>query len=158
MVESFITALIIYFVVIDPIGNAPIFLAVTGAQDRARKMRTALEGTMVATMIMLFFAVCGAWILGYLNISEAAFKIAGGIILFLVALDMPAAKRQARKRAESTGDSPADEIDSDNLAIYPLAIPLLAGPSAIMSVIVVNAGFAGSIAGMMTGYAALVSK
>ncbi|HBD51631.1 MAG TPA: MarC family transcriptional regulator [Alphaproteobacteria bacterium] len=157
MLESFITAFIIYFVVIDPIGNAPIFLAVTGAQDRAGKMRTALEGTMVATMIMLFFAVCGAWILGYLNISEAAFKIAGGIILFLVALDMLAAKRQARKRAESTGDSPADEIDSDNLAIYPLAIPLLAGPSAIMSVIVVNAGFAGSIAGMMTGYAALIA-
>lgn len=157
MIESFITAFIIYFVVIDPIGNAPIFLAVTGAQDRAGKMRTALEGTMVATMIMLFFAVCGAWILGYLNISEAAFKIAGGIILFLVALDMLAAKRQARKRAESTGDSPADEIDSDNLAIYPLAIPLLAGPSAIMSVIVVNAGFAGSIAGMMTGYAALIA-
>ena len=70
---------------------------------------------------------------------------------------MLAAKRQARKRAESTGDSPADEIDSDNLAIYPLAIPLLAGPSAIMSVIVVNAGFAGSIAGIMTGYAALIA-
>jgi multiple antibiotic resistance protein len=157
MIESFITAFVIYFVVIDPIGNAPIFLALTGAQDRARKMRTALEGTMVATMIMLFFAVCGAWILGYLNISEAAFRIAGGVILFLVALDMLAAKRQARKRAESTGDSPADEIESDNLAIYPLAIPLLAGPSAIMSVIVVNAGFAGSIAGMMTGYAALIA-
>ena len=120
MIESFITAFIIYFVVIDPIGNAPIFLAVTGAQDRARKMRTALEGTLVATMIMLFFALCGAWILAYLNISEAAFKIAGGIILFLVALDMLAAKRQARKRAEaqamprrtgageSTGTVPAD--------------------------------------------------
>ena len=132
MIESFITAFIIYFVVIDPIGNAPIFLAVTGAQDRARKMRTALEGTLVATMIMLFFAVCGAWILAYLNISEAAFKIAGGIILFLVALDMLAAKRQARKRAQSTGDAATDEVDSDNLAIYPLAIPLLARPSAIM--------------------------
>lgn len=157
MIENFITAFIICFVVNDPIVNAPIFLAVTSAQDRAHKLRTALEGTMVATMIMLFFAVCGAWILGYLNISDAAVKIAGGIILFLVALHMPTAKRQTRKRAESTGDSPADEIDSDNLAIYPLAIPLLAVPSAIMSVIVVNAGFAGSIAGMMTGYAALIA-
>ena len=60
MIESFITAFIIYFVVIDPIGNAPIFLAVTGAHARAHKMRSALEGTMVATMIMLFFAICGA--------------------------------------------------------------------------------------------------
>ena len=61
MTESFITAFIIYFVVIDPIRNAPIFLAVTGAQDRARKMRTALKGSLITTMIMLFFAVCGAW-------------------------------------------------------------------------------------------------
>ena len=179
MIESFITAFIIYFVVIDPIGNAPIFLAVTGAQDRARKMRTALEGTLVATMIMLFFALCGAWILAYLNITEAAFKIAGGIILFLVALDMLAAKRQQRKRAESTGGPPsgdsstgeaaadqtasgsasgsASDSDGDNLAIYPLAIPLLAGPSAIMSVIVVNAGFAGALASTLTGYAALLA-
>ena len=163
MFESFVTAFIIYFVVIDPIGNAPIFLAVTEAQDRARKLRTALEGTAIATAIMLFFALCGAWILGYLNITEAAFKIAGGIILFLVALDMLAAKRQQRKRAESTGNGTAgdavDEEDSDrdNLAIYPLAIPLLAGPSAIMSVIVVNAGFAGALASTLTGYAALLA-
>ena len=178
MIESFITAFIIYFVVIDPVGNAPIFLAVTGAQDRARKMRTALEGTLVATMIMLFFALCGAWILAYLNISEAAFKIAGGIILFLVALDMLAAKRQARKRAASTGtaapdgdaasasDSNSDrdsagshdrDGDHDNVAIYPLAIPLLAGPSAIMSVIVVTADFASSLGSMVTGYAALIA-
>ena len=163
MFESFVTAFIIYFVVIDPIGNAPIFLAVTEAQDRARKLRTALEGTAIATAIMMFFALCGAWILGYLNITEAAFKIAGGIILFLVALDMLAAKRQQRKRAESTGSGTAsdavdeEDSDGDNLAIYPLAIPLLAGPSAIMSVIVVNAGFAGALASTLTGYAALLA-
>ena len=162
MLESFITAFIIYFVVIDPIGNAPIFLAVTEAQTRARKLRTAIEGTAIATAIMLFFALCGAWILGYLNISEAAFKIAGGIILFLVALDMLAAKRQQRKRDESTGggtsgETTPEEPDSDNLAIYPLAIPLLAGPSAIMSVIVVNAGFGGALASTLTGYAALLA-
>ena len=162
MLESFITAFIIYFVVIDPIGNAPIFLAVTEAQTRARKLRTAIEGTAIATAIMLFFALCGAWILGYLNISEAAFKIAGGIILFLVALDMLAAKRQQRKRDESTGggtsgETSPEEPDSDNLAVYPLAIPLLAGPSAIMSVIVVNVGFAGALASTLTGYAALLA-
>ena len=65
---------------------------------------------------MLFFALCGAWILGYLNITEAAFKIAGGIILFLVALDMLAAKRQQRKRAESTGNGTAgDAVDEEDL-------------------------------------------
>ena len=74
---------------------------------------------------------------------------------------MLAAKRQHRKRAESTSSSNdgevADEPDGDNLAIYPLAIPLLAGPSAIMSVIVVNASFAGALASTLTGYAALLA-
>ena len=74
---------------------------------------------------------------------------------------MLAAKRQQRKRAESTGDAadgvtPADEAESDNLVIYPLATPLLAGPSAIMSVIVVNAGFAGALASTLIGYATLL--
>ena len=156
MLEAFITAFIIYFVVIDPVGNAPIFLAVTQHQDRARKLRTALEGTAIATAIMLFFALCGAWILAYLNISEAAFRIAGGIILFLVALDMLAAKRQQRKREATTGDESVAELD--NVAIYPLAIPLLAGPSAIMSVIVVTGGFAsGGLSAVLTGYAALLA-
>ena len=156
MLESFVTAFIIYFVVIDPVGNAPIFVAVTQHQDRARKLRTALEGTVVATMIMLFFALCGRWVLAYLNISEAAFRIAGGIILFLVALDMLSARRQQRKREVSTRED--EESEPDNVAIFPLATPLLAGPSAIMSVIVVTAGFAGNgFAGVMTGYAALLA-
>ena len=142
-----------YFVVIDPVGNAPIFLTVTGAQDRGCKMRTALEGTLVTTMIMLFFALCGAWFLVNLNISKADFKIVGGIILFLVALHMLAPNCQARKRAASTGNAVQDsdttsdgkmdsagshdqDGDHDNVAIYPLTIPLLAGPSAIMSAVV----------------------
>jgi len=180
MYEAFITAFIIFFLVIDPVGNAPIFLAVTEHQDRARKFRTAIEGTAIATLIMLFFALCGAWILKYLNISEAAFKIAGGIILFTVALDMLTSKRQARKRAETTGDAVGDTagdtagdmagsavakksapqtppFEGDNVAVYPLAIPLLAGPSAIMSVIVVTADYAGSITGSLISYSALLA-
>ena len=159
MFESFVTAFIIYFVVIDPIGNAPVFLAVTAHLEQKRKLRVAMEGAVIATSIMLFFALCGAWILSYLQISEAAFKIAGGIILFLVALDMLAAKRQQRKREESTSDKQVSslETENDNPAIYPLAIPLLAGPAAIMSVIVVNASFAGGAASTIVGYASLVA-
>ena len=173
MIESFVTAFIIYFVVIDPIGNAPIFLAVTQHQDKARKTRTAIEGTVVATAIMLFFALCGAWILGYLAISEAAFKIASGVILFTVALEMLSDRRQARKQrasspASSTTDDdqttttpikPADDDDvsSDNVALFPLAIPLLAGPAAIMSVMVVSADMAGSLNSSLVGYGALLA-
>lgn len=154
MLESFITAFIVYFVVIDPIGNAPVFIAVTASQARRQKLRTALEATLFATIIMLFFALCGAWLLAYLNISEHAFKIAGGIILFLVSLDMLSAKRQERKRSESTIETGGS--DTDNLAIYPLAIPMLAGPAAITSVIVVNASFSGAFASSLVGYSALI--
>jgi multiple antibiotic resistance protein len=94
-------------------------------------------------------------VLAYLNITEQAFKIAGGIILFLVSLDMLSAKRQARKRDESTADN-ADS-DMDNVAIYPLAIPMLAGPAAIISVIVVNASFSSVLADTLIGYFALLA-
>jgi multiple antibiotic resistance protein len=151
LIESFITAFIIYFVVIDPVGNAPVFLAVTNAQTRRQKFRTAIEATLFASFIMLFFALCGAWVLAYLKITQPAFKIAGGIILFLVSLDMLSARRQQRKRDESTDN------EGDNLAIYPLAIPMLAGPAAIISVIVVTAEFSDALGRSLIGYSALLA-
>ena len=160
MHEHSVTAFINKFVVIDPISNAQTFLSITKMQDCPRKLHTALGG--IATAIVLFFALRGAWILGHLNISEAAFRIASGIILFLAALDVLAAKRQQRKCAKSmasgnSGETRSDEPERDNLAVYPLAIPLLAGPSSIISVIVVATGFAGALASTMTGYAALLT-
>ena len=155
MIETFVTAFIIYFVVIDPIGNVPLFLAVAEHQSRLRKLRSTIEGTIAATAIMLFFAVCGSWILAYLDISEGAFRIAGGIMLFLLALEMLTARRQQRKLAQSTPDE--DDPEADNIAIYPLATPLLAGPSAIMSIIVVNGGFAGDVSSIILSYMALLA-
>ena len=112
---------------------------------------------MVAATFILFFAVCRNWTLAYPNISEAAFMIVGSIILFLAALDMPTAKWQARKRTQSTGDTVTDEVDSNKLATNPLAIVLLASPSAILSETAFNDGFAGSSYGAITGYAALIA-
>jgi small neutral amino acid transporter SnatA (MarC family) len=101
--RNFLTTLIVYFVVIDPIGAAAIFLALTAAQDEPAKIRTAIEATLVATLIMVFFALCGSWVLQYLKIGEPTFKIAGGIILFHAAWDMLNSKRQARKRLRLIG-------------------------------------------------------
>jgi multiple antibiotic resistance protein len=184
MIENFLTAFIVYFVVIDPIGTAPIFLAVTAAQDKRAKIRTAIEATLVATLIMVFFALCVSWVLQYLKIGEPAFKIAGGVILFLVAWDMLNSKRQARKRRETTGPALASDLvlniadeagdeaipgqkstkedsgnddEPENVAIFPLAIPMLAGPAAIMSVMVVSADFSGSMVTSLTGYGALMA-
>ena len=162
MIEIFFTAFIVYFVVVDPIGSAPVFLAVTSNFDKHKKIRIAIEGCAIASSIMLFFAICGAWILSYLNISEAAFKISVGIILFLVALDMLTAKRQQRKREETNSSKTHNNEDivndeNDNVAIYPLAIPLLAGPAAIMSVIVVNSDLSGSWNDIAVGYFAMIA-
>jgi multiple antibiotic resistance protein len=150
MLENFITAFIVYFVVIDPVGNAPIFLAITSHLPRRQKIRVAIEGSTVAAAIMLFFAICGAWILQYLAISFTAFKLAGGIILLLVALDMLSNRRQQRKEQGSDIAS-----QDDNIAIFPLAIPLLAGPAAITSVMVVSSGAAGSLKLSLLGLGAL---
>ena len=168
MIESFLTAFIVYFVVIDPIGTAPIFVAVTGHQDRSGKVRTAIEATIVATLIMLFFAICGSWVLHYLKIGEPAFKIAGGLILFLVAWEMLNSKRQTRKKIETTNQSLEKGLfkastanhqdkDQESVAIFPLAIPLLAGPAAVTSVMVISADFNSSFTMILTGYAALLA-
>ena len=98
-----------YFVVFDPIANAPICLAMIAVQNCARKPRATLEGSAIASVIMFFFALCGALTVGDLNTCEAALKVTSGIILFLVALDMLAAKQQ-HKLAKSYDGDIQDEI------------------------------------------------
>jgi multiple antibiotic resistance protein len=151
MIENFITAFIVYFVVIDPVGTAPIFLAITTHLNKRQKIRAALERTFVAGAIMLFFAVCGVWILHYLNISLTAFRLAGGIVLLLVALEMLANKRQARREQGN------DTISThDNIAIFLLATPFLAEAAVITSVMVVASSPAGNLA-IVIGYGAMVA-
>ena len=129
MIELFLKTFIFYFIVIDPIGSTPIFLVVTEHLDVKEKIKTALHGTFIATLILLFFGILGNSILAYLNISFPAFTIAGGIILFIIALEMLFDKRHQRKEENIN-------FTSDKLSIFPLATPLLAGPAAITSVIV----------------------
>ncbi|MDA9092063.1 MarC family protein [Pelagibacteraceae bacterium] len=129
MIELFLKTFIFYFIVIDPIGSTPIFLVVTEHLDAKEKIKTAFHGTFIATLILLFFGLLGNSILAYLKISFPAFTIAGGIILFIIALEMLFDKRQQRKEENVN-------FTSDKLSIFPLATPLLAGPAAITSVIV----------------------
>lgn len=85
MIENFVTAFIVYFAVIDLIGTGLIFLAVTAAQHKRGKIRTAIEATPVVTLMMVFFTLCRPLVLHYLKIGEPSFKVTSGIILFLVA-------------------------------------------------------------------------
>ena len=134
MYEIYLQSFVLYFVVIDPFGTTPIFMSLTKNQNAKEKIKSALEGVLTATIILIFFSIVGNFLLSYLNISLGAFKIAGGIILFIISLEMLFDKRQERKEKDI-------ENVSNNIAIFPLAIPLLSGPAAITSVIVIVSQF-----------------
>ena len=149
MLEVFFQTFVLYFVVIDPLAAAPLFLIVTQGFKIKDKLKTAFEATLIATLILMFFAILGNFILTYLQISFSAFTIAGGIILFLISLEMLFDKRSQRKEDEIKESSAAT-------AVFPLAIPLLAGPAAITSVIVSVADMGENLTSQITGLLALI--
>ena len=126
---------LIYFAVIDPIGTVPIFLSLTEQYDYRQKQRIALRGCFVAFFVLIFFGFFGDLILSHLKISPDTFNIAGGAILFIIAVEMVNGRRQARKSRAATGSSNATE-ELIRISSSPLAVPLLAGPGAITSVMV----------------------
>jgi multiple antibiotic resistance protein len=147
--EIFFQTFVLYFVVIDPLAAAPLFLIVTQGLKVKNKLRTAFEATLIATLILIFFAILGNFILSYLQISLSAFTIAGGIILFLISLEMLFDKRSQRKEDEIKESSTATSI-------FPLAIPLLAGPAAITSVMISVADMGRNLVSQATGLLALI--
>jgi multiple antibiotic resistance protein len=149
MLEVFFQTFVLYFVVIDPLATAPLFLIVTQGLKLKNKLKIAFEATLIATLILIFFSILGNFILSYLQISLSAFTIAGGIILFLISLEMLFDKRSQRKE---------DEIKESSAvtSIFPLAIPLLAGPAAITSVIVSVADMGGNLMSQAAGLLALI--
>ena len=149
MLEVFFQTFVLYFVVIDPLATAPLFLIVTQGLKLKNKLRIAFEATLIATLILIFFAILGNFILSYLQISLSAFTIAGGIILFLISLEMLFDKRSQRKEDEIRESSTATSV-------FPLAIPLLAGPAAITSVIVSVADMGKNLVSQATGLLALI--
>ena len=145
MLEIFIQTFFLYFIVIDPLGNTPIFLSITQSMEPKQKIKIALSATIIATIILMFFALLGSSLLSYLNISYPAFTIGGGIVLLMIAIEMLFDKRQQRKEVDI-------DLNSDNVSVFPLATPIIAGPAAITSVIVsvsdIGVNFTNQIAGM----------
>lgn len=136
-VELFITAFVTFFVVIDPIGVAPVFGGLTQASSKAHRRVMAFKGVLIATLVLIGFAYGGEWLLGKLHISLDAFRVAGGVFLFLLALEMLFEKRSERReeRAESVVEEQSGgDVEDADISVFPLAIPLLAGPGAIASV------------------------
>ena len=150
MLEIFLQYFVLYFVVIDPIGTTPLFLVVTKGLNAKDKNKVAFEGVLIATIVLLFFAFFGNYVLKYLGISFPAFTIAGGVILFLIAVEMLFDIRSERKK-RSINDK------RDKISIFPIAIPLLAGPAAITSVILTISQAEGSYSLLIINIICLIS-
>ena len=126
--SAIITAFVTLFVVIDPPGLAPLFIALTNGMSDARRRRIGWRATVIAAILLTLFGLAGEKILSGIGISLPAFRIAGGILLFLTALDMLFERRTERREGQH-----ADE-DHDP-SVFPLATPLLAGPGALATMI-----------------------
>lgn len=136
-----ITAFATLFVVIDPIGLTPLFVALTQGADNAHRRSVALRASTIGFGVLLLFALFGEAVLGFIGISMSAFRIAGGILLLLTALDM-LFERRTKRREDKVTDLP-------DPSVFPLATPLIAGPGAIASIILLM-GQAEGLTGSLT--------
>lgn len=132
MTELFISAFITLFVVIDPPGCAPIYAGLTKGASPAQARSMAVRATVIATAILLIFALFGKELLGALHIELDSFRIAGGLMLFFIAFDMVFEKRTQRReeRAEKIAATP----EIEDVSVFPMAMPMLAGPGAIAAI------------------------
>ena len=142
MLEVFIPAFTAFFVAIDPLGVAPIFAGLTAGATNAYKRRMAFKAVVTVTIVLFLFAFLGKTFLGSLGITLDAFRVAGGLLLFLIAIDMVFEKRTQR-RNDRADQYQADNKEFEDISIFPLAIPMIAGPGAITAVILMVSNFHG---------------
>ena len=131
MIELFSSVLVTFLVIIDPPGCAPIFASLTRGTSAAHRRAMAIRSSLIAWAILMFFALLGRPMLHALGISLASFRIAGGIMLFMLALDMVFERRTERreKRAEEIEGTP----EAEDISVFPMAIPMITGPGSIAS-------------------------
>jgi multiple antibiotic resistance protein len=137
MIELFLSAFVTLFVVIDPPGCAPIFYGLTTGATPEQRKRMAIRAVIIATCILLGFAVVGEDFLRVLGISLEAFRIAGGIMLFFIAMDMVFEKRTQRRedRVQKVKETP----EIEDVSVFPMAMPMIAGPGSIATIMLLMA-------------------
>ena len=147
--QMLVTAFATLFVIIDPIGLTPLFLALTPGASRAERRAIAVRACLLAVGVLTLFAFFGEAVLGFVGISMPAFRIAGGILLFLTALDM-LFERRSKRREDRVEELP-------DPSVFPLGIPLIAGPGAIASVILLTGGAQGELIGTLAVVGVMVA-
>lgn len=137
MYELFLSAFVTLFVVIDPPGCAPIYAGLTNGATAAQARIMAIRASFIAAIILIIFALFGEQLLGALHIELNSFRIAGGIMLFVIALDMVFEKRTQRReeRAEKIRATP----EVEDVSVFPMAMPMIAGPGSIATIMLLMA-------------------
>jgi multiple antibiotic resistance protein len=155
MMELFISAFITLFVVIDPPGCAPIYASLTTGANAAQRRAMAIRAVGIAAAILFVFALWGKQLLGTLGIALDSFRIAGGIMLFLIAMDMVFEKRTERRedRAQKIVETP----EVEDVSVFPMAMPMIAGPGSIATVMLLMSRADGMAQRMVVLSAVLVT-
>ena len=131
MIELFGSALVTFLVIIDPPGCAPIFASLTSGASPVQRRAMAVRSSLIAWVILMFFALLGRPMLHALGISLASFRIAGGIMLFMIAIDMVFERRTERREKRAHAFDQTAEVE--DISVFPMAMPMIAGPGSIAS-------------------------
>jgi multiple antibiotic resistance protein len=132
MIDELLKFFVLFFVVVEPISLVPLFAALTAGADEGFRRRMSLKAVVLSGLVLLLFAVGGAWFLRMMSISIEAFRIAGGIMLFLIALEMVFARESGTRTTTMELDESRRRAD---IAVFPLAFPFIAGPGALAIVL-----------------------
>ena len=144
LVQLFISAFVTLFVVIDPPGCVPIFSSLTAGTSPKHRFDMAVRSSLIAGGVLIAFALGGESFLSALGITLPAFKIAGGLMVFVIAIDMVFERRTQRRESRAEGvksaaDAAGKPLEEEDISVFPMAIPMLAGPGSIASVMLLSA-------------------
>ena len=143
MLAIFLNSFVLFFITIDTIGNLPFFISLTEGAKIKKKNQIAIKSVIYAFFILILFAYLGRYLLDALGVTLDSLKIAGGIILMFIAIDILFEKR--KKRREKKVEAALDEKTYDEIIVFPIAIPFIAGPSTLATIILLMGNYNASI-------------
>ena len=155
MLPIFLNSFVLFFITIDTIGNLPFFISLTEGAKIKKKNQIAIKSVIYAFFILILFAYLGRYLLDALGVTLDSLKIAGGIILMFIAIDILFEKR--KKRREKKVEAALDEKTYDEIIIFPIAIPFIAGPSTLATIILLMGNYSDSVNLQLIVVLALIS-
>ena len=140
MLKTFINSFVLFFITIDTIGNLPFFLSLTEDAKFKKRTQIAIKSTIIAFFILIAFAYIGRFLLEALGVTLDSLKIAGGVILMFIAIDILFEKRKIRR--EKKVEEALDDKNYDEIVVFPIAIPFIAGPATLATIILLVGNYA----------------